>query len=78
MEALEAATLHPATLLKIEKHKGTLAFGSDADFVFLKPNTLDVISTWIGGQCVYQNDKFDELITTSENCSVSKKKSSNS
>ncbi|XP_074138904.1 N-acetylglucosamine-6-phosphate deacetylase isoform X3 [Sminthopsis crassicaudata] len=29
--ALEAATLHPAQLLGIEKQKGTLDFGSDAD-----------------------------------------------
>lgn len=33
--ALEAATLHPAKAIGIEKYKGTLNFGSDADFVLL-------------------------------------------
>lgn len=28
--ALEAASLHPAQLLGLEKHKGTLDFGADA------------------------------------------------
>ncbi|XP_018579723.1 N-acetylglucosamine-6-phosphate deacetylase [Anoplophora glabripennis] len=50
--ALEAASLHPAKLLGIEKVKGTLDFGADADFVFLNEN-FDVVSTWIAGECVY-------------------------
>ncbi|PNI91400.1 AMDHD2 isoform 9, partial [Pan troglodytes] len=33
--ALEAASLHPAQLLGLEKSKGTLDFGADADFVVL-------------------------------------------
>lgn len=55
VEALEAATLHPALALNIADKKGTLNFGSDADFLFLTPE-LDVISTWIAGECVYQSD----------------------
>ncbi|KAF7729366.1 putative N-acetylglucosamine-6-phosphate deacetylase [Apophysomyces ossiformis] len=35
VEAIEAATLHPAQLLGIEDRKGTLNAGSDADLVFL-------------------------------------------
>ena len=35
VEALEAATLHPAQLLGIESHKGTLDYNSAADFIFL-------------------------------------------
>ncbi|XP_016983527.1 N-acetylglucosamine-6-phosphate deacetylase isoform X2 [Drosophila rhopaloa] len=54
--AIEAATLHPAQCLKIEKQKGTLDFGSDADFVLLDDN-LRVLSTWIAGTCVYQTVK---------------------
>lgn len=53
VEALEAATLHPALLLNIDDRKGTLDFGTDADFVILNPDGLDVLSTWIAGECVY-------------------------
>lgn len=55
-EAIEAVTLHPAQVLGIENVKGTLNFGADADFVLLG-NNLNVLSTWIGGQCVYKNKK---------------------
>ncbi|CAG7717201.1 unnamed protein product [Allacma fusca] len=58
VEALEAATLHPALLMGIENKKGTLEFETDADFTMLEPNSLDVISTWIAGQCVFQNSQF--------------------
>lgn len=51
--ALEAATLHPAKCLGVEKTKGTLDFKSDADFVMLD-DELRVLSTWIGGECVYK------------------------
>ncbi|XP_017786168.1 PREDICTED: N-acetylglucosamine-6-phosphate deacetylase [Nicrophorus vespilloides] len=50
--ALEAASLHPASVLGITDKKGTLNFGADADFVFLNDD-LDLISTWIAGKCVY-------------------------
>ncbi|TMW55180.1 hypothetical protein Poli38472_013942 [Pythium oligandrum] len=55
VEALEAATLHPAQVLGIEHKKGTLAFGSDADFVLLD-DSLHVKRTYIAGELVY--DKF--------------------
>ncbi|XP_066600102.1 N-acetylglucosamine-6-phosphate deacetylase isoform X2 [Prorops nasuta] len=51
VEALEAATLHPARALGIEKTKGVLDFGADADFVMLNEN-LELLSTWIAGQRV--------------------------
>ncbi|KAG7305591.1 hypothetical protein JYU34_009678 [Plutella xylostella] len=54
--ALEAATLHPARALGIEHKKGTLNYGSDADFVMLHPESLQVHSTWIAGECVYRKD----------------------
>ncbi|XP_057335988.1 N-acetylglucosamine-6-phosphate deacetylase isoform X2 [Microplitis mediator] len=54
VEALEAATLHPARALGVQSHKGILNFKADADFLLLNDN-LDVLSTWIAGECVYQN-----------------------
>lgn len=50
--ALEAASLHPAKVLGIEKQKGTLNFGADADFIFINDDLL-VQSTWIAGEKVY-------------------------
>ena len=54
VEALEAATLHPAKALKIENTKGVLNFGAEADLVLLDDN-LQVLSTWIAGECVYEH-----------------------
>lgn len=51
--ALEAASLHPARLLGLEKHKGTLDFGADADFVVLD-DSLHVRATYILGELVWQ------------------------
>ncbi|XP_063989308.1 N-acetylglucosamine-6-phosphate deacetylase isoform X2 [Diachasmimorpha longicaudata] len=56
VDALEAATLHPAKALGLETHKGVLDFGADADFIMLNDN-LDVLSTWIAGERVYVNIK---------------------
>ena len=55
VEALETATLHPAQALKIQDKKGTLEFGSDADFVMISPDGTMIISTWIAGNCVFEN-----------------------
>ncbi|KAI8122779.1 putative N-acetylglucosamine-6-phosphate deacetylase [Lucilia cuprina] len=52
--AIEAATLHPAKCIKIENSKGTLGFETDADFILLDDD-LNVLSTWINGECVYSN-----------------------
>ncbi|XKL64746.1 hypothetical protein PGB90_004832 [Kerria lacca] len=52
IKALEAATLHPAQMLGIADKKGTLHEGADADITFFDDN-LDVLSTWIGGRCMY-------------------------
>ncbi|XP_063233435.1 N-acetylglucosamine-6-phosphate deacetylase [Bacillus rossius redtenbacheri] len=54
VEALEAATLHPARALGIQGQKGTLDFGADADFVFLD-EALNLSSTWIAGECVFRH-----------------------
>lgn len=50
--ALEVASLHPAKCLNIDKQKGTLNYGADADFVMLSSD-LTILSTWISGECVY-------------------------
>lgn len=62
VEALEAASLHPAQALGLDSQKGTLNFGADADFVMLTED-LHVKSTWIAGNSVYvsknpSNSKF--------------------
>ena len=54
VEALEAASLHPAQTIGIEDRKGSLHYGADADFVILSPGDLTVSSTWINGGCVYE------------------------
>ena len=55
MEALEAATLHPAQLLGIENKKGTLEFYSDADFVIID-DEFNIHATFISGQPVFINE----------------------
>lgn len=50
---LEAASLHPARALGIDKYKGNLNYLSDADFIILDYKTLEVQQTWIAGECVY-------------------------
>jgi hypothetical protein len=61
VEALEAATLHPASAMGIQNRKGSLLFGCDADLVFLDKE-LNVQSTWIASEKVYQNPSAVELI----------------
>lgn len=55
VNALECATLHPAQVMGIDRAKGTLDFGSDADFVLLDQD-LEVQATYIGGECVWNKD----------------------
>lgn len=55
VEALEAATLHPAQALGINMSKGVLNFGADADFILLDEK-LELLSTWISGECVYEKN----------------------
>lgn len=61
VSALEAATLHPAQAVGIAETKGTLNFGADADFVFLGED-LQVWSTWIAGNCVFQDPAKPQII----------------
>ena len=52
-EALQAASLHPARALRIDKSKGTLNFNSDADFLILRLDNFELLSTWIAGECAF-------------------------
>ncbi len=61
VEALESATLHPAELLGISDRKGTLSYGSDADFVLLDAE-LNAVRTYIAGQCVWSSPTTGEAI----------------
>nr|CAG4640867.1 EOG090X06GX [Eulimnadia texana] len=61
VEALEAASLHPAQALGIQHKKGTLSFGADADFVFLDQD-LNVQSTWIASQMVYEHPSASKVL----------------
>ena len=54
MEALEAASLHPAQALGISHRKGTLKAGAEADFVLLDDN-LRVRATFIAGELVWSS-----------------------
>lgn len=55
VECIEAATLHPASVLHMETKKGTLNFGADADFIFLDEN-LNVLTTFIAGEQAWTID----------------------
>nr|XP_019568738.1 PREDICTED: N-acetylglucosamine-6-phosphate deacetylase isoform X3 [Rhinolophus sinicus] len=57
--ALEAASLHPAQLLGLEKRKGTLDFGADADFVVLD-DSLHIRATYISGELVWQAEEANQ------------------
>lgn len=51
-DALKAATLHPARLLKCDNAIGSLCPGTSADLVLLDEN-LNVLKTWINGREVF-------------------------
>lgn len=54
VEGIEAASLHPAQVMGLSHLKGTLNFGSDADFLLLSDEgPLRVLNTFIGGECVF-------------------------
>jgi len=55
VEAVNAATLHPARVLGISHNKGTLEYGSDADFLLLD-DKLYVQATFIAGEPVWMKE----------------------
>lgn len=58
--ALEMASLHPAQLLGITDRKGSLEFGTDADFIFLD-DELNVNATYIASELVWKNPSAFKL-----------------
>lgn len=58
--ALAATTLHPAQCMKITDRKGTLDFGSDADFILLNDD-VRVLKTYIAGGLAFDRT-VDEVV----------------
>jgi N-acetylglucosamine-6-phosphate deacetylase len=54
VEAVEAASLHPAQVLGIATQKGTLNAGADADFVLLDSD-MRVRATFVGGALAWSS-----------------------
>jgi N-acetylglucosamine-6-phosphate deacetylase len=52
-EAIDTVTMNPAITLGIDKQKGTIAVGKDADIVIFE-NDFSIFATVIGGRIVYQ------------------------
>lgn len=46
----------PARVLGLDRSKGQIAEGFDADMVLLDEN-LEAVMTWVGGTCVYSSDE---------------------
>ncbi|KAL4230192.1 putative N-acetylglucosamine-6-phosphate deacetylase [Mactra antiquata] len=58
--ALETASLHPAEVLGVTDKKGTLSYGSDADFILLD-KSLNVMATYIAGEKVWDSGLISGL-----------------
>lgn len=54
-QALQAATLHPARAIGLDKVKGSLCFGADADIVLLDDD-LTVHATFVKGKLCYERE----------------------
>lgn len=54
VEGIEAASLHPARVMGLSHLKGSLDFGTDADFLLVSDKgPLKILNTFIAGECVY-------------------------
>jgi len=58
--ALQTATINPATYLGIDKRKGTIEAGKEADFILLEKNPLEDIRNTRTIKAVYTHNKFYE------------------
>jgi len=56
-EAVAACTLRPATLLGVERERGTLRRGTRADLAMLDPDGR-VVETWIAGAPRWTSETF--------------------
>ncbi len=52
--AVNASSLNPARLLRVDDHKGYLKAGYDADFTVLNDD-YDVVSTFVAGEQLVKN-----------------------
>ena len=66
--ALQTATINPATYLGIDKRKGTIETGKEADFILLEKNPLDdirntrTIKAVYTGKKLYNRAQLDKLL----------------
>lgn len=69
--ALQTATINPATYLGIDKRKGTIEVGKEADFVLLEKNPLEdikntrTIKAVCTGEKFYSRRQLDQLLNES-------------
>jgi imidazolonepropionase-like amidohydrolase len=56
--ALQTATINPATYLGIDKRKGTIEAGKEAEFILLEKNPLGDIKNTRTIKAVYSHNKF--------------------
>ena len=54
-QAVRMASANPAQVLGLERTKGRVAAGFDADLALLDAE-LHVVRTWVGGRCVFDRD----------------------
>lgn len=59
-EVAKMSSLNPATYLKVDHQIGSIEVGKEADFLILDQN-LDLLYTYIHGQCRYAYDKKENL-----------------
>jgi N-acetylglucosamine-6-phosphate deacetylase len=57
-QAVRMASANPAQVLHLQKSKGRIAEGFDADLVLFDKD-INVLKTWIAGRCVYDKDSDD-------------------
>jgi len=54
-QAIRMGSTNPASVLGLDKTKGKIAPGFDADVVLLD-NQLQVKQTWVGGKCCFKRE----------------------
>ena len=67
-ELLKTITLNPARILKLFPQKGTLAPGSDADILILRPHDLQVEMLISQGEVLIREEKPVKKETYETNC----------
>ena len=64
-DALQAITIQPARHIGVADRVGSLEAGKDADFIITDGSIFEIgtriLSTWINGECIYQNDSIHTI-----------------